>query len=514
MPLLRKALVIPSEGANYAIPSSVINDRAVFPKNMSYYRGELRKVAGKSKYGSVAIGGTRVMGLGILETSAGTKYLIRTSLTKTEYYNTSTGAWDSISASDWTGGDDDFHFFATATPQGYVVFTNGINLIRKWTGAGNNAALGGSPDKAKFLAYVSPYLLLAHIDDGASINPWKVAWCDTNDPETWSGGNSGSAVLTDEPSPIRNILKLNEFAGVYKRDSLWLGRKLTTTDIFDFTMVRTGVGLAASRAVADVGGQHFFMGLNDFWAWNGAVLEPIGKDIRDEVFSRISRSNIGRCHAIHIKHLSEVWFFVVVAGGSWPTEIWKYNYRNGFWYYDTCDVSAQYGLTAAISWERTAVLAWNNAVGTWNAQLEIWDSGITIGDWDETIFGRTDGHTLKLDATTTDDDGNAVEAQVVTKDFIADSFEKYERWLQLDIWAKGPGNLKVYYSIDYGENWVNIPFSSSQAYFTLTDQYQILHCYFDIVGKRIRFKFVEGTSGKTFYLRNVYAYYVQREQIR
>ena len=75
----------------------------------------------------------------------------------------------------------------------------------------------------------------------------------------------------------------------------------------------------------------------------------------------------------------------------------------------------------------------------------------------------------------------------------------------MDVWAKGPGTLKCSYSTDYGDNWTSI------SNLTLTDEYSKQRVYFDIVAERIRFKFVENSSGGIFYLRNFYPYYLERE---
>lgn len=508
MPLLRKAVLLPVEGLDYSKPATFISDRASFPKNMRFDRSELAKKPGKTKYGSIAISdATQIMGLGKLETNTGLKYLYRVSKAKLEKYNTTTGAWDDVGGgSDFSGGDDDFFSFAVCSENKYIAVTNYINVIRKHTGSGNTTALGGSPPKCKFMEYLSPYLLLAYTNDGVNPNPWEVQWCDTGDPEDWTGGNSGSEVCADEPSPIRQIKKLNEFAAVYKRESLWLGRKVDTSAVFNFEMIRSGIGLGASRALVDVNGVHHFMGLNDFYKWNGADHDSIGDPaVRDEVFSKISRDKIGRCFAIHIKELTEVWFFIVTSGNSWPTEIWKYNYRNGFWYFDTCNQ-----LTSAIVWEKTSSESWADQTTTWDTTLGAWDDAMRIGDWEEVVFGRNDGHTLQLDYSTVNDDGGAVEGWVISKDFTGDKLEFYKRWLQLDVWAKGltGDTLKVSYSTDRGNTWKSI------SNITLTNAHAKYELYFDVVSERIRFKFMNNGSGETFYLRNFYPYYLGRAQVR
>jgi hypothetical protein len=512
MPLLRKGIVMPVKGIDFSLPATFISDQSGFPKNMYYYRGELRKRPGKTLVGS-AISGGQIMGMARLELNTGIKYLVRSSKTAIEKYNTSTLVWEAISASPFTGGDDDFFSFATVTEDGLlIVSNNGIGGLRQWPGYGNTSLLGGSPPKAKFMAYLSPYLLLANVDDGVNINPWKVQWCDTGDCQKWTGGNSGAQVLGDEPSPIMNIVKLNEFAGVYKKDSLWLGQKVSTTDVFQFSCTKTGIGLSASRAIAEAEGIHYFMAANDFYAWNGMQPSSIGAPVREEVFGKIDRKKIQRCFAIHVQELTEIWFFVICAGDSWPKEVWKYNYRNTFWYYDTCSE-----LTAAIKWEKILSETWHDDTpGTWDEALDRWDSGDSIAAWEEVVFGGSDGNTQKIDYTKADDCGSAVEGIFETKDFIGNSLELNTRWLQIDFWARGSPGAKLFvdYSTDGGSIWKNIPYSSSKAYIELTESAVQYHLYFDVYAPQARFRVRNAESGEIFYVRAFYPFYLSKEQRR
>lgn len=508
MPLLRKGVLIPVEGVDFSKPSAFISDRGGFPQNMRFYRNEMRKRPGKTLLGGVVADSTQIMGYGRLELPSGSKYLVRASKAKLERYNTSTSAWVSIANTAFTGGNEDFFSFDTVTEDGLLIVTNGVDSIRKWTGSGNNAALGGSPPKAKFCAYLSPYLLLAHLTDGGDILPWAIDWCDTDAPEVWSGGNSGRNLRSSDSSPIQQIMKLNEFVAVYKKDSLHLGYKVDTSDIFQFNPIKTGIGLASSRAIAEAEGYHYFMGATDFYRWNGIREESIGAALRDEVFSRVDRNKISRCFAVHVQELTEVWFFIIISGDSWPKEVWKYNYRNGFWYYDTCD-----SLTAAIKWERVNTVSWDDQTGSWDSQQAVWDAGTSIALWEDIVFGNSAGYSLSLDYTTTNDNGSVVTGWFITKDYTGDILEFNKRWLQLDVWSKGPGKLYIDYSTDEGSTWVNIPYTSSQTYIDLDSTMTKYEVYFDVIADKIRFRFRNAEAGETFYLRNFYPYYLAREQI-
>jgi len=503
----RKPVLMPIEGMDFSKPAKYIGEVDGFPKNLRIYRNELRKREGTSKYGSVAVAGAPIMGLGVLELPSGTKYLLRCSTLNIEYYDIGTSAWVDINVAPFAGTSSDFFSFANMPEQGYIAFTNGVDLPRKWTGSGNNSVLLNAP-KCKYLCWVQPYLLAAHTT-GAGGYPFEIKWCDTDAPTNWTTGNSGSQMLSDDPSPIKNVIKMNEYAAIYKRDSLWLGRKVSVSDVWQFDCVFSGDGLFASRTVADVNGIHYFMGKSDFYRWNGSQKEPIGEKVRDDVFRRVSRISAEQCHALHVAELSEVWWYIITAGNSYPTEIWKYNYRKGFWYYDTCN-----NITASTRWYRVDSETWNDESGTWDEAMDVWDEGAAVADYEEIITGRSDGHTLRMNYNSVNDDDVAVAAEFVSKDFTLDADEFYKRWLQLDVEMKGIGNVYAYYSIDEGNAWVNIPYNSTTAYVTLSEAYTKYEFYCDVVSEKIRFKFTCDGSSHLFYMRGFRPYYRAREEVR
>ncbi len=509
MPLLKKGVPLPVLGIDFSKPATFIDDRNGFPQNMRYWRSLLRKRPGKSFVGSQITGG-QIMGLGTLDLGAqNIKYTIRNSKTRMEKFNTSTLDWESIAITPFGGGDEDFFSYATVTESGIIVITNYVDVIRKYNGSGNAQVLGGSPGRAKYCTYLSPYLLLAYIDDGITVNPWKIKWCDTDAPEVYTGGNSGSVLLSSDPSPIQNIKKLNEFVIGYKKTSLWLGHKVDPPDIFEFDLIQTGIGLAAPRALAEAEGLDYFMGENDFFSFNGIRTTPIGGHIRAQVFDSIDRTKINRCFAIHVQEETEIHFFLIFSGDNWPKNVYKYNYRTGYWFYDTCDE-----LTCALKWERISTQSWDTTPGTWDQQQGAWDSATRVAAWEEILLGRTDGLVGKIDYGTTDDFGIAVDAQFPTKDFTGEQVEYDQRWLQLDVWARGPGKLYVDYSIDEGDHWINIPFTSSKAYIDMDSIFRKYEMYFDVINDKIRFRFRNKESRETFYIKEFMPYYLATTEIK
>ena len=178
MPLLRKGVLLPAKGVNFAIPSTFIEDQQAFAENMRYDRGLLRRRAGKTTVGLALPTADQVMGFGLLQLASGSKHLVRASKRAIQRFNTSTLLWETISIINYTSGDEDFFSFANVTESNILISTNYKDVMYKWPGSGNQVLLGGTPPKAKYIAYVTPYTLAAYTDDGVSVEPWRVAWSD------------------------------------------------------------------------------------------------------------------------------------------------------------------------------------------------------------------------------------------------------------------------------------------------------------------------------------------------
>ena len=477
MPYLKIPVLLPSQGLDYSRPATLLNDSNCFPQNMAFYRGDIRKRDGTSQYGdSPAIPDAPVMGLGKMELSSGLRYLVRASTTGLQFYNEITNAWDDITVTPYSGTANDYFDFANDPDDNFLIIVNGVDQVRYWTGSGDNQLLGGNPGIAGTAAYLAPYVLLGNMIQDVPL-PYNVQWCDTGNPQIWTGGNSGAQALSDEPTALLKLKKLNEFCAAYKKNSLWLGRT-DVNDVFDFVCVKTGVGLISKNAVREVEAVHYFMGQNDFYSWDGATLSSIGSSVRDEVFSTIDKTQTNKFFAIHVQSQTEVWFFVVTLGQTFPTQVWKYNYRWNIWYFDTCA-----NLTAGIDFQDSLA--------------------------DRVVLGDSSGFTYKVDGTTFNDNGVPVSCSVATKDFVADNkFNEQKRWLQLDIWAYGTGTLWVDYSTDRGVTWMSIDSAAlASAMPTIP-----ITMFFDVVSSHIRFRFRNSNSEETFFLRKFFPYYLYREE--
>lgn len=252
---------------------------------------------------------------------AGTKYLLAVSTTKAYSYNTSTGAWDDITGTgiSLTGDADDVVSFETMND--LWIFTNGVDAIQKWTGTGDIAVLGGSPDKAKLVTKYQNHLVTMHTIDGAAkVWPQGVAWSDSGLPEVWTGGSSGSANLAEGVDFIRNYSFIDQLLYIYKERSIVPVNYTANADApFDFTETKfRGVGLAAPRALCSLNGYDIFFSWDGLYRFDGfSVPQALGSQrISKWLADNISPTYQSRSFMHWVEELAQVWFFFPSTSSS------------------------------------------------------------------------------------------------------------------------------------------------------------------------------------------------------
>jgi hypothetical protein len=490
---------LPSKGLVVDRPAEYVDARsAVDIKNMEFNRSVIRKRIGTAALGSSL--SERIMRYFELQVGSLTR-LFRVGLTGVEVLNKSTGAWSSVATAPLTGSAEDIvsYAFPLLSGEKIAVYSNGIDNIRKCLKTGNDADLGGTPPKAKFLQAFGSYLVLAYITDGGDTYYSRVQWCDTGTPETWSGGNAGSVDLLEDPDDITGLGVFGNFLTVHKANAIYLGQLVTTSDVFRFDRKATGVGAVSGATIANIpSGEQIFLASDGIHLFNGITAPLIDSTVQDEIRESINPTYYYKCQGIFVEELDEYWVSIPIGSDTEANTIYKYNWRTKQIYKDYRE-----NLTAMQIYQNTADLTWADMTLAWNSSTARWNSQTFLGLNPTVIFGDSTGASSKRSAATNNDAGTAVTAIWDTKDFTAEDFgipdiDRMMRWKGLEVWAKGNG-VSVYYSIDSGSNW------TLATTLTLSSDYPAdsapLNVYFDVVSSKLRLRFLNSTAGESFTLK-------------
>lgn len=503
--LLKLGSLLLIEGIDSSKPAEYISEIAS-PNTQNFFvdRSIITKRAGTSASGSAAP--DEIMS-GIELVREGTHFNVRVSLSKIQKFNLGTSNWIDIQYAALTGTTDDLVDIAIPllTGKQILVITNGVNVLHKWTGSGNTAALGGSPPKAKFIQEYQTYLVLANITGGIDIDS-RVQWSDTADPETWTGGNSGSRDLIEDGGEITGMNLFGSYLCIHKETSIYLGYLVDTTAIFKFERKSTGSGTCANNTIVNLPtGQQIFLSTEGIRIFNGIVANIIDAPINDEIRDTINAAYKHKAWAVLVKELDEVWLGIPIGSQTSGETIYKYNYVKKVVYKDT-----RVNSCAAWRSELPNSITWDDAVGSWDEQqANRWDDTSLSAHSNLIYIGTRIGGTTYVNSLASSDNGTAIVAQWETKDFESQD-KRMCRWLELQLWARG-GSCKVEYSINGGLNWTEI----SNSPFTLEDDFPTddnpIIGYFDVLSSKIRFRFSNSALDEVLAIKQFIVGYRNRE---
>ena len=503
---------LPSKGFVVDRPSEYVDARSASAvQNMEFNRGILRKRAGASAIGDSLA--ERIQRYFELQVGSDTR-LFRVGLTKVEVLNKSTSAWSSVANAVLTGAGIDQISYAFPLLSGAKIatFTNGIDNIRKCSISGNDADLGGSPPKCKYLRAFGSYLVLGYVISGGDTFYSRVQWCDTGLPETWTGGNAGSQDLIDDPEDITGFGVFGGFLTVHKASSIYLGSLVSSSDVFRFDRRATGVGAVAEATIQNLpSGEQIFLAADGIHLFNGMTAPLINSPIQDELREEMNPLYLYKAQSIFVRELDEYWVNVPTGDSEEPSTIYKYNWRTEQIYKDTKTSLVSMGVFL-----NTSEATWDDKTESWDSDTTRWNSVSNLSLNPVPIFGSSAGVSSKRNSNLHDDVTVAVESKTDTKAFTAqdvgiEDIDKMMRWKGLLVWAKG-SSVKVYYSIDDGSTW-----SFAQT-LTLGADYPTdgspLPVYFDTVSSSIKFRFLNDTSEGSFSLKKYQIKGTPREAIK
>ncbi len=513
MALRKLNIPLPVGGLVVDKPGEYIDNQSISNnQNTEVKRNEIRQ-----RQGGIALGasmGERILGMAELERSSET-YLVRIGLTEAEVYNQSTEAWTSIANAALTAtAEEQVDFaFPLLSANRIMVYTNGIDAIRKFNGGGNDADLGGSPPKCKYVLDFGGYLLLAYVIDGGNNYFARVQWCDTGDPENWSTGNTGSVDLLEDSLDITGIAVFGNYVAVHKESAIYLGQLVGTSDVFVFSRKETGAGTVANGSIQNLpDGTQIFLARDGLRIFNGVTSTPIPSSINQDLMDSMNPAYLKRVCSIVVRDLDEVWFGIPIGSDEEPQTVYKYNYRTGQCYKDSRE-----GLMAMSLLRVTDQESWDEDPESWDSDTTRWDDVSDLSLQRKVVFGDLDGVT-SIRSSSPNDIGAAIDSIWDTKDFTimdleenGDSFGQMVRWDELEIWAKGSG-LSLWYSIDSGTSWTLVGTKTLDSGYPTDDAPDIF--YFDVVSSKIRFRFRNSNVDESWTMKQFWIGYSIRENRR
>lgn len=490
-------VLIPVLGINTTAPGEFIDSRATPDcQNVEISRSVIEKRIGTSSLGTSM--SERVVGLRELQILNNT-YFLRIGPTKVELLNKAASTWASVAHAPLTASVSDRVDFAfpLLSAAKIMTFTNGFDNIRKYTGVGNDADLGGTPPICNFMVAFRGYLILAKI----ASYPQRVQWCDTGDPESWtpaSGSNAGAQDLNDDPDEITGIAVFGDYVAVHKNSCIYLGYVVTTDEVFRFDRKNTGIGTCCFATIQNLpNGKQIFLATDGLHMFDGNTAPIIENALMDEIRESLNPQYLNLCWSIIVREKDEYWCAMPLGSQTEPDTIIKYNWRTGQVYKDTRE-----NISACGFYINATQPTWNEKTNSWNSDLTRWNDLIYLSLNPVIALGDNAGQVSKR-FPLYNDIAEVISSKWQSKDFTAqdlgsDDQGRLVRWTGMQVWAKG-NTLTVQYSIDGGLNWTTVETLTLPSDYPADDA--PVYSYFDFISSQARFRFLNETTAEVWSLK-------------
>lgn len=510
MPKNSRTIIAPVSGLNIGAPGTLIDPRQT-PNclNVEILRSLIRKSRGGVSMGSPL--SERILAYGELNIEDVTN-LIRIGPTRVQEWNGS--SWNNIAHVPLTGSD------LTRVQISYpeiagtkvIVFTNLQDNIRKYTGTGIDADLGGSPPKAKFCLNYRGYLLLAYINDLGTLRRSRVQWSDVGDIENWTTGDAGIADLIEDDSDETALAYFGEGVSIHKEKSIYVGYLTGTDSVFRFDRKETGAGAISHTPIVNLPtGEQIFLSRSGIRLFNGVTAPDIPGTINAELADSMNSEFLFRSWGIHLIELKEAWFGIPIGSSEEPDTVYKYNYATQTIYKDRLTDN----LTTASLFTLVADETWDGDPESWDSDTSTWDSNVALALNKRVLWGVGPTGISVQRTSSADFNGVPISSEWESKDITAADFQLDDseglllEWQGVEIIARGTA-MVVDYSTDEGETWTTIKTLALESSYPLDSSPDIV--YFRVVATKCRFRFSNALSGGAFELKQFRPIAIPREE--
>lgn len=175
-------------------------------------------------------------------------------------------------------------------------------------------------------------------------------WCSAlNDETSWTPSIASQAAtgqLRGGAGPIRGAKKFGDQVVAYKDNAMFLGQYVGPPEIWRWTLVPGSQGALSNEAIVNIGTdavpRHFFMGLDDFYIFDGSRTQPVGLPVKATVFGTLNRGAASATQMSHDVVNGIVYCYYPVSGTTNPDRCVVYNYRTDKWGRDDRVVEAAF----------------------------------------------------------------------------------------------------------------------------------------------------------------------------
>ena len=221
-------------------------------------------------------------------------------------------------------------------------------LIHSTAPSMNNMAIVSAPDR---------HLVALGAHDGTAHNPLLVKWCSQEDYTDWSPSatdTAGSQLLTGG-STIVGATQTEGQILIWTDTDMHSMQYIGPPYTFGFQKIGSNCAIVSSRAFAHFNGATFWMGLRNFWVYDGS-LQILPSSVNQYIFDDIDLVNAPKIHAATNTEFNEITWFYASEDDNTNKEI------NRYVTYNVLEQSWAIGTFDRTVWEDRGVLKYPLAI--------------------------------------------------------------------------------------------------------------------------------------------------------
>jgi hypothetical protein len=217
-------------------------------------------------------------------------------------------------------------YIASVDSATQITLAAGKDATATATGVSLTASVGGS---CGGIVALYPYLFFY----GSSGRIQHSTAANFND--FWSNG-SNEAYITGQK--IVRAMSTRGGAGTsptglfWSLDSLIRASFVGGDTIFNFDTVSDAITVMSPRSIVEYDGAHFWLGVDRFYMYAGALRELPNPFNLDYLLDNINNDYKSRSFAFRNSRYGEIWFCVPLGTSQWPNHAFVFNVRGNFWY--------------------------------------------------------------------------------------------------------------------------------------------------------------------------------------
>ena len=290
---------------------------------------------------TTASGTTPIIGLaGFYRASTQALTVVRMTPTAVHALNTGTDVWDVITGTALTASSTAFPNFDVIDDT--LVFTNGVDRPRKYTGTGNTADIAASTAPyAKVLVAFQGLLFLANASQNGTFTDLPgegpiIAYYSDDWDSDWGSCTSDFIILDETPGEIRAARVLGRSLLFYKYDGIVRVTAASGATRFNQELLPFDKGIIAPLSLQTLGetGNHIFLATDmELYVTNGQQVKALPPNVNKTLQETLSIANAKTAVGV-TEHEQETYHLLYNrTGGTWLDGRISYNFRTGEFYH-------------------------------------------------------------------------------------------------------------------------------------------------------------------------------------